>query len=145
MSKTRKMIPIAGLFAVIGAAAYMVVQLGAQTATVTGNFTNAALAEIRDAQGRTVLQGQFAVNTEDDDDTERKATLKPTGVDADAAGSAEVEWPKAGGPQEIEFTATGLEPGAKFTCVIDNQEIATVTADKKGKAEVELEVKMSGQ
>jgi hypothetical protein len=56
-----------------------------------------------------------------------------------------VEWPKTGGPQEIEFTATGLEPGAKFTCVIDGQELATVTADKKGKAEVELEVRMSGE
>jgi hypothetical protein len=145
MSKTRKMIPIAGLFAVIGVTAYMVVQLAAQSTNVTGNFTNAAIAEIRDAQGRTVLQGQFAVTTEEDDDTERKAPLKPTAIDADAAGEAEIEWPKAGGPQEIEFTATGLEPGAKFTCVIDNQEIVTVTADKKGKAEVELEVKMSGQ
>jgi hypothetical protein len=139
------MIPIAGLFAVIAVAAYMVVQLGAQVAEVTGNFTNAVNAEIRDAQGRTVLQGQFAVNAEDDDDTERKAALKPTGIDADAAGEAEVEWPKAGGPQEVEFTATGLEPGAKFTCVIDGQEIASVTADKKGNAELELDVKMSGQ
>jgi len=145
MSKTRKMIPIAGLVAVIGVAGYMVVDTGAQASNVTGNFTNAAMAEIRDAQGRTVLQGQFAVNVEDDDDTERKAALKPTGVDPDAAGSAEVEWPKAGGPQEIEFAATGLEPGAKFTCVIDGQELATVTAGKKGKVEVELEVKMSNQ
>jgi hypothetical protein len=145
MSITRKMIPIAGLLALIGVAGYMVVDMGAQTTNVTGNFTNAAIAEIRDSQGRTVLQGQFALNVEDDDDTERKAALKPTGIDADAAGEAEVEWPKAGGPQEVEFTATGLEPGAKFTCVIDGQELATVTADKKGKAEVELDVKMSGQ
>ena len=145
MSKTRKMIPIAGLFAVIGVTAYMVVQLAAQSTNVTGNFTNAAIAEIRDAQGRTVLQGQFAVTAEEDDDTERKAPLKPTGIDADAAGEAEIEWPKAGGPQEVEFTATGLEPGAKVTCVIDGQELATVTADKKGKAEAEFEVKMSGQ
>jgi hypothetical protein len=139
------MIPIAGLIALIAVAGYMVVDTGAQATNVTGNFTNAAMAEIRDAQGRTVLQGQFAVNIEDDDDTERKATLKQTGVDADAAGSAEVEWPKAGGPQEIEFSATGLEAGAKFTCVIDGQELATITADKKGNAEVELEVKMSAQ
>src|SRR5688572_29297862 len=118
MSSIHKMIPIAGLVALIGVAGYMVVDTGAQATNVTGNFTNAAMAEIRDAQGRTVLQGQFAVNGEDDDDIERKAALKPTGSDADAAGEAEVEWPKAGGPQEIEFTATGLDPGAKFTCVI---------------------------
>jgi hypothetical protein len=145
MSSTYKMIPIAGLVALIGVAGYMVVDTGAQATNVTGNFTNAAMAEIRDAQGRTVLQGQFAVNAEDDDDIERKAALKPTGSDADAAGEAEVEWPKAGGPQEIEFTATGLDPGAKFTCVIDGQELGTITADKKGKAELELEVKTSGQ
>ena len=144
MSTIRKMVPVAGLFAVIGGAGYMVAQLGAQ-ANVTGNFTNAAVAEIRDAQGRAVLQGEFAVSPEDDDDIERKATLKPTGLDADAAGEAEVEWPKAGGPQEIEFSATGLEPGAKFTCWIDGREIATVTADTKGKAEVALDVKVSGQ
>jgi hypothetical protein len=145
MSKTRKMIPITGLVALMGGAAYMVVQLGAQAADVTGNFTNAAVAEIRDAQGRAVLQGQFVVSPEDEDDIERKAALKPTGLDADAAGEAEVEWPKTGGPQEIEFSATGLEPGARFTCWIDGREIASVTADKKGKAEVELDVKVSGQ
>jgi hypothetical protein len=142
---TRKMIPIAGLIATMGVAAYMVVQLSGQAAGVTGTFTSATFAEIRDPQGRAVLQGQFAVNAEDDDDTERKAVLKPTGLDADAAGEAEVEWPKAGGPQEIEFSATGLEPGAKFTCVIDGQEIAVVTADKKGKVELEVEVKTSGK
>ena len=142
--KTRTMIPIAGLLATMGVAAYMVVQLSGQAAGgVTGNFTNATFAEIRDTQGRAVLQGQFAVNAEDDDDTERKAALKPTALDADAAGEAEVDWPKDGGPQEIEFSATGLEPGGKFVCVIDGRELATVTADKKGKVELELEVKIS--
>jgi len=142
--KTRTMIPIAGLLATMGAAAYMVVQLSGQAAGVTGNFTNATFAEIRDTQGRAVLQGQFAVNAEDDDDIERKAPLKPTALDADAAGEAEIEWPKTGGPQEIEFSATGLEPGAKFTCVIDGQEIAVVTADKKGNVELEIEAKIKG-
>ena len=102
------------------------------------------MAEIRDAQGRTVLQGQFAVNPEDDDDIERKATLKSTGVDADAAGVAEVEYAKTGEVnQEVEFSATGLEVGAKFTCVIDGQTVATVTADKSGKAEVEVDIKLT--
>jgi hypothetical protein len=145
MSSKRQIIPIAGLLGTVGLACYMVIQLGAQaTPNVTGDFRNAGMAEMRDAQGRTVLQGQFAVVPEDDDDIERKATLKPTGVDADAKGEAEVEYAKTGDiNQEVEFTATGLDPGAKFTCVIDGQTLATVTADKGGKAEVELEVKLS--
>ena len=87
MSKKRQMVPIAGLFALLGVAVYMVVQLnGARHyECVTGDFTNAAVAEVKDAQGQMVLQGQFdAVPQSDDEDTERKATLKPTGIDADA-------------------------------------------------------------
>jgi len=146
MKDKRQMIPIAGLLATMAVAAYMVVQLNGQAATaVTGNFTNAAAAEVRDAQGRVVLHGPFAAVEEDDDDVERKATLKPTGVDADAAGEAEVEFAK-GTPadQEIEFSVTGMQPGATFTFVIDGQEVATATADKKGEAEIELDVKIPG-
>jgi len=146
-NRQRQMIPVAGLIGTMGLAAYMVVQLNAQTpANVTGDFTNAAVAEVRDAQSRTVLQGQFAAVEEEDDDAERKAALKPTGVDADASGEAEVEFAKSGSvtTQEVEFSAKGLEPGAKFTFVIDGQVLATVTADKGGKADVELDVKMPG-
>lgn len=142
---TRQWIAIAGLFATMGAAAYMVVRVGAQTASgVTGDFTNAAVAEVRDAQARTVLQGQFAVVQEEDDDTERKAPLKPTGIDADASGEAEVEYAKTGTAttQEVEFSAKGLDPGATFTFVIDGQTIATVTADKRGNATAEIDVKI---
>ena len=141
----RQWIPLAGLFATMGVAAYMVVQVMAQApATVTGDFRNAAVAEVRDAQSRTVLQGQFAAVEEEDDDTERKAPLKPTGVDADASGEAEVEFAKTGNvtTQEVEFSAKGLEPGATFSFVIDGQTIATVTADRRGQAKAELDIKL---
>jgi len=141
----RQWIPIAGLFATMGVAAYMVVHVRAQApATVTGDFRNAAVAEVRDAQSRTVLQGQFAAVEEEDDDTERKAPLKATGVDADASGEAEVEFAKTGTvtTQEVEFSAKGLEPGATFNFVIDGQTIATVTADRRGQAKAELEIKL---
>jgi hypothetical protein len=146
-NKHKQVIPIVGLIGTMGLAAYMVVQLTAQTpAAVAGDFTNAAVAEVRDAQSRTVLQGQFVAVEEDDDDNERKATLKPSGVDADASGEAEVEFAKSGTvtTQEIEFSTKGLEPGGKFTFVIDGQVIATVTADRSGNAEAELDVKMTG-
>ena len=49
---TRSMIPMTGLLATMSFAAYMVVQLGAQAAVAAAaDFTNAAVAEIRDAQG----------------------------------------------------------------------------------------------
>jgi hypothetical protein len=146
MSDKRQMIPIAGLLATAAVAIYMVVQLSAQTASqVTGNFTNATRAEVRDAQGQVVLEGQFVAVGEDDDDVERKAALKPTAAGADAGGEAEVEFEKSGAvTQEVEFSARGLQPGATFTFVIDGQDVATATADQRGRAEVELEVSMPG-
>ena len=96
-------------------------------------------------QGLVVLRGQFAVAEEEDDDIERKATLEQTGVDADAAGQAEVEFPKtAPTVQEVEFAARNLQPGATFTFVIDGQDVATATADRRGSVEVELEVRLPG-
>jgi hypothetical protein len=142
---TRQWIPLVGLFATMGAAAYMVMAVMAQAPpTVTGDFRNAAVAEVRDAQSRTVLQGQFTAVEEEDDDTERKAAMKPTGVDADASGEAEVEFAKSGNvrTQEVEFSAKGLEPGAAFSFVIDGQTIATVTADERGQAKAELDIKL---
>lgn len=146
MKNKRQMAPVAGLLAVVTVAVYMVIQLNGQGQTgATGNFTNAAVAEVRDAGGQVVLQGHFIVSDEDDDDIERKAVLKPTGGDADAAGEAEVEYARATpATQEVEFSVRGLQPGAAFTFVIDGQAVATATADKGGKAEVELDVRMPG-
>jgi hypothetical protein len=129
----------------VAIAVYMVVQLNGQaTGTVTGDLTNAAVAEVKDAQGQVVLQGQFENIESDGEDTERKATLKPMGSDADAAGEAEVEFAKsAPTAQEVEFSVRGLQPGAAFTFVIDGQLVATATTDQRGRAEVELDVKMA--
>ena len=137
MNSKRQIIPIAGLLVTMGAATYAVVQLDGQSAAVT--------AQVRDAQGQVVLQGQFALADEEDDDIERKATLEPTGVDADAAGEAEVEFAKAAPvTQEVEFAVRNLQAGATFTFVIDGNDVATATADQRGRAEVELDVRLPG-
>jgi hypothetical protein len=139
------MIPVAGLFAILGVAAYMVVQLDGQAGTLTGDFTNAAAAEVRDAQGQVVLNGQFQPVEEDDDDTERKAALAPTGVDADAAGEAEVEFTTtAPAEQEVEFSIRNVAPGAVYTFVIDGIEVGSATADSRGRAELEVDASMPG-
>jgi hypothetical protein len=143
MKNKVELIPIVGLLSTVAVASYMVVQLNAQAAAPTGDYTNASVAEVRDAQGQVVLRGQFALADEEDDDIERKATLEPTGVDADAAGEAEVEFAKtAPAVQEVEFAARNLQAGATFTFVIDGNDVATATADRRGGVEVELEVRL---
>jgi hypothetical protein len=145
MKDTRQAIPVVGLGVTVAAAVYMVVQLNGQQRVPSGNFTNAATAEVRDAQGQVVLRGQFVLADEEDDDIERKATLQPTGVDADAAGEAEVEFAKAAATkQEIEFSVRNLEAGVALTFVIDGVDIATATADRRGRAELEIDVPLPG-
>jgi hypothetical protein len=145
MTNKMQVIPVAGLLCTVAVVAYMVVQLNAQSSAPIGDFTQASVAEVRDAQGQIVLRGQFAVAEEEDDDIERKAALQQTGVDADAAGEAEVEFAKAAPTvQEVEFAARNLQPGATFTFVIDGQDLATATADRSGNAEIELEVRLPG-
>jgi hypothetical protein len=141
----RQAIPIAGLFGTMALAAYMVVQLSGQARARIGDFTNAATAEVRDAQGQVVLRGPFVLADEEDDDIERKTALEPTGVDADAAGEAEVEFSKeAPAEQDVEFSVRNLQAGAVFTFVIDGVDLATATADRRGRAEVELDVRTAG-
>ena len=139
----RQLIPAAGLAAIGISAVYMVVQLNAQTPGPAGDFTNAARAEVRTAQGQVMLSGSFQAVEEEDDDIERKAVLAPTGVDADAAGDAEVEFSKAAPvQQEVEFSVRNVPAGAVLTFVIDGTVVATATADKEGRAEVELDVRL---
>ena len=145
MNNKRQAISIIGLLATIAAADYMVVQLNGQERAPAGDFTNAATAEVRDPQGQAVLRGQFVLADEEDDDVEKKATLQPTGVDADAAGEAEVEFAKAAPTkQEIEFSVRNLQAGVAFTFVIDGIDVATATADRRGRAEVEVDVPLPG-
>jgi hypothetical protein len=145
MVNKRQIIPAAGLLATVVAAVYMVIQLDGQTAQSTTDLTNAALAEVRNAQGQVILSGQFQLVEEEDDDVERKAVLAPTGADADATGEAEIEFSKsAPAEQEVEFSVRNVAPGAVLTFVIDGTQVATATADRRGRAEVEFDVRMPG-
>jgi hypothetical protein len=146
MMDKRQMIPAGGLLVTVVAAVYMVVQLNGQSAQPNGDFTNAALAEVRNAQGQAILSGQFQlVEEEEDDDVERKAALAPTGIDADATGEAEIEFSKsAPAEQEVEFSVRNVVPGAVLTFVVDGTDVATATTDSRGRAEVELDVRMPG-
>jgi hypothetical protein len=145
MTTTRQWIPLGGLLATIVAATWSVAQMDAQVPVPAADFTNAASAQVRDAQGQIVLQGQFMTPVEEDGGLERRATLAPTGVDADAAGEAEVEFAKTGATeQEVEFVVRNLQPGVALTFAIDGIDVATKTTDRRGRAEVELDVRMPG-
>jgi hypothetical protein len=145
MGTTRQWIPAGGLLATIAAAGYAVVQLSAQTQPPTGDFTNASTAFVRDAQGQTVLQGRFMAPVEEDGGLELRATLAPAGSDADASGEAEVEFAKASvTTQEVEFTVRNLQPDANFVFAIDGTDVASAKTDRRGRADVELDVRMPG-
>ena len=131
--------------ATIAATTWAVALMHAQAPAPTADFTNAATAQVRDAQGQIVLQGQFMAPVEEDGGLERLATLAPTGVDADAAGEAEVEFARTGATeQEVEFTVRNLQPGTALTFAIDGTDVATATVDRRGRADVELDVRMPG-
>ena len=145
MRSTRQWIPVGGLLTTVAAAAYAVVQLNGQAQAPTGDFTNASTAFVRDAQGQTVLQGQFTAPVEEDGGLERRATLAAAGSDADAAGEAEVEFAKTGATtQEVEFTVRNLQPETSFVFAIDGTDVASAKTDRRGRAEVELNVRMPG-
>ena len=142
MSDKKLMISMGGLLATMVVAVYFVVQLSGQAPTQVGDYTNAATAEVKDAQGQVILRGQFVQADEEDDDVERKATLRAAGTDEDAAGEAEVEYASSGAAQqEIEFSIRNVEPKATYTFVIDGRDVATATANDKGKASLEWTVK----
>jgi hypothetical protein len=143
MTGKRMWVVVCGMVATVAFSIYMVGQLAAQdAASLTGDFSTAAFAEVRDAQGQAVLRGEFKRVEEEDDDIERKATLLPAGPDADAAGDAEVEFAKATpAEQELEFAISKVQPGATYRFLIDGREIGSAKADGDGKAEIEVTAK----
>ena len=86
-----------------------------------------------------VLEGSFSHITHGDGDVlcEEEITLE----DVTAAGISGVakEEQKEGDHQELSTCASGLEPEATYSVVVDGLEIAVVTADAEGQACVELE------
>jgi hypothetical protein len=71
--------------------------------------------------------------------------LESVGTVADAGGEAEVELSKnAPAQQEVEFSVHGLDPGTALTFLIDGQTIGTATVDRRGRAELEIEMARPG-
>ena len=90
---------------------------GQRLIVVTEPDGEAAVAEVRNAQGLVVLHGEFVPDDDDDaDETERKAILKPLGIAGTSEGEAEVEFVgSAPTVQEVEFSVRGLPPGTTLS------------------------------
>jgi hypothetical protein len=144
MSEKRQIIPLAGLLATMAIAAYMVVQMHGQAA-LTGDYSNAAVAEVRDAQGQVVLRGDFVLTDEADDDVERRAVLAPPDGARGGSGEAEVEISSSDASvQEVEFSVSGLAPNTALSFSIDAVQVAQASTDASGHVEVELDVAAPG-
>ena len=145
MGTTRQWIPIGGLLVVLFGAVYAAAEMNEQTQAPAGDYTNAVTAQVKDAQGQVVLQGQFGAPVDEDGGLERRATLQAAVAGSNADGEAEVEHAKTGATMhEIEFNVRRLQPGISVAFVIDGNDIATATTDREGRAEVELELPMPG-
>lgn len=143
MTMNRQWIPVGGLLATVAGALFAVAQLSGQAQAPVGDFTNAALAQVKNDQGQVLLEGKFLTPVEEDGRFERRATLASTSGNGQAAGEAELEFAKVGATsQEVELSIWNLAPEGAFTFVIDGTYIASATTDRKGRAEVELDVRM---
>ena len=144
MNKKVQTLALTGLGLIMVAAMVMIVQLRAQQ-TVTGDFREAKVAEIHDAQGNVLLKGTFApADGDDDQEVERVAKLAPVSAGSAGSGEAEVEYRKdAPNVQEIEFLVEGVKPRTALTLVLDGKPVLRATADEKGKAEAEANVSVT--
>lgn len=105
------------------------------------NLAAIKLVEIKEAGGQTILSGSLTMVTKKNRDIEGKATLGATGVDADAAGKAEVEVStKRDGSvgKEFEVEVRNLAPNANFNLFVDRQQVAEFTTDQRGAVELEM-------
>ena len=106
----------------------------------TPDLTTASMVEVKDSAGLVVLAGQLVEVPEDDDDVERKAELKGSGISAGATGFAEVEVSKTDNrlDQEVEVSVAKLAPGATYSVFVDGKQLGTLQTNKDGNAEIEL-------
>ena len=145
MKRNTKATTLAGLGIALAVAVGSAIYANGQQPPITGDFRNAATAEIRDAQGQVLLRGTFApVDSDEDDEIERLAKLAPAAPGTSASGEAEVEHRKSEpNVQEVEFQVSGIPARSAVTLVLDGKPVVTVTADDKGKAEAEINVNVA--
>jgi hypothetical protein len=143
VNKKLQIAALAGLLMVMLFTTVAVVQLRGEPAfQITGDFRNAMVAEVHDAQGQVLLRGSFApVDADDQGEVERLAALAGASPEVKATGEAEVEYQsETPAEQEVELTVRGLTAGMDIAFVIDGHTVTTAKADRRGGVEIELAV-----
>ena len=140
MSKVERA-SVAGLFAIAVLATVAVVQSsGEQAAAITGDFRNAATAEVHDAQGNVIARGTFAaVESEDAGEVERVAALTAATSGGKVTGEVEVEYATdKATEQEVELSMTGATAGMEVILIVDGQRVLTAKAGNNGRVDAEV-------
>jgi hypothetical protein len=138
-------IPLAlvGLLAVFLAVGLAAARLGPLPFAATSalpDLSNAHFVEVRDAAGRTVLSGEFRERVDALGNIEKDAALVERGG-RHVIGEVEIGLP---GPtaaisgQSLDIDIIELQPNAKHSIVIDDREVAALTADDRGSIDVKL-------
>jgi hypothetical protein len=140
--KEKKFIPILGMFLVLLYATINVAKGDTDEIKqpLPSSLTDLAavkIIEISDANGQTVLKGNFI----DLNEVERTAALVGEGSSANARGKASIEISKKKNgftEKELEVETQNLAARSVFKIIVDGQEVASFTTDHTGKAELEL-------
>jgi hypothetical protein len=108
------------------------------------DLSGAAIVEVRDARGRTILSGEFRSRTDPLGNEEKDAALTD-GKGQQVVGEIEIEIPgpqAANQEQELEVDIIRVAPNGKFAVFIDDREIMTFLSDDRGS--IDMEVSGSG-
>jgi hypothetical protein len=111
------------------------------TAAELPDLSGATIVEIRDAQGRTVLSGEFRSRTDPLGNEEKDAALTDR-KGQQVIGEVEIEIPgpeAANQEQELEIDIIRVEPNGKFALFVDDREILTFISDDRGSIDMELQ------
>jgi hypothetical protein len=139
----RLLLTLLAMCALMMAAGGMFLKVTAASAPTVrlGDMSQAAMVEIHDASGATVLSGEFRSRVDGLGNTEKDAAL----VDRRGrrvVGEVEVEIPAAGRSDrrpELEVDIIGgLPPNQTFSVVIDDRAVATFRTDDRGSVDMEV-------
>ena len=142
--KEKRVIPILGMFLVLLYATINVAKGDTDEIKqpLPSSLTDLAavkVIEISDANGQTILKGDFVESGNDLNEVERTAMLAGNGSNARGKASIEISNNENGFTEkELEVETHNLAARSVFKVTVDGQEVASFTTDHTGKAELEL-------
>jgi hypothetical protein len=141
--REKKFIPIFGmllvlLYAVINVAKGDTDEIKQPLPPGLTDLAAVKIIEISDANGQTILKGNFIESSSDLNEVERTAVLAGDGR---ARGKANIQISKKKNgftEKELEVKMQNLAARSVFKVSVDGHEVASLTTDATGKAELEL-------